>query len=157
MRTASSLIGNIAVRRILFLDFDGVLHPDGFALFSRRDIFEAYALKMPEAEIVVSSTWREDHDLEGLKSYFSPPVRDRIIGATPSLEDGYECGGRQREIQAYLESAGLDGTNCSWVALDDMPLFFEDDCPNLVLTDSTRGFTESDGDSLLEWYRNALG
>ena len=143
------------MRKILFLDFDGVLHPDGIALFSKLALFEEYLLKMPEVEVVVSSTWRETDPLHKLQGYFSASVRDRITGVTPSLEDGYECGGRQREILAFLDSAGLNDTNSSWVALDDMALFFEDDCPCLVLTDSTQGFTESNGESLLESYERA--
>ena len=67
-----------------------------------------------------------------------------------------ECGGRQREIQTFLDSANLNSENASWVALDDMPLFFEDGYPNLILTDSSRGFDESNGDALLAWYKNAL-
>jgi hypothetical protein len=144
------------MRKILFLDFDGVLHSDGSGSFSKLDLFEECLSKMPEVEIVISSTWRETDSIEQLRNYFSAHVRDRIIGITPSLEGGYECGGRQREIEAFLGSAGLDGENASWVALDDIPLFFEDDCPNLVLADSSQGFTESNGKSLLEWYESAF-
>lgn len=140
------------MRKILFLDFDGVLHPDGVALFSRLSVFEEFMRRMPAVEIVVSSTWREDHSLDELRNFFPARLRDRIIGVTPSLEDGYECGGRQKEIEAFLHSAGLSKKNCAWVALDDMPLFFESGYPHLVLTDSSQGFTEQDGQSLLEWY-----
>lgn len=143
------------MRKILFLDFDGVLHPDGVALFSQLGVFEEYLSQMPDVEVVISSTWREDHSLEELKKYFSHSVQDRIVGTTPSLEDGYDCGGRQREIQAFLDSASLNSTNCAWIALDDMQLFFESDCPNLIVTDSSKGFTASDGHSLLEWYEQA--
>lgn len=143
------------MKKLLFLDFDGVLHPDGVALFSRLALLEEYLLKMPGVEIVVSSTWREDQTLDELKLHFPESIRDRIIGVTPSLEDGYDCGGRQREIHAFLESAGLDGGNATWVALDDMALFFEDGYPHLVLTDSTRGFDESNGESLMAWYHSA--
>jgi hypothetical protein len=143
------------MKRILFLDFDGVLHPDGVALFSKLRLFEEHVLRMPEVEIVISSTWREDHSLDELRSYFSVPLRDRIIGVTPSLEDGYDCGGRQREIEAFLDSAGCSSDNASWVALDDMPLFFASHYPHLILTDSAQGFTESNGQALLQWYERS--
>jgi hypothetical protein len=39
------------MRKILFLDFDGVLHPDGAGLFSKLGLFEEYLSKMPEAEL----------------------------------------------------------------------------------------------------------
>lgn len=144
------------MRKILFLDFDGVLHPDGIALFSQLPVFENYLQKMPGVEIVISSTWREDHSIEKLRGYFSHFVQSRITGVTPSLDDGYDCGGRQREIHAYLDSAGLSTNNCSWVALDDMALFFETGYPHLLLTDSSKGFTEANGDALLEWYKSTV-
>ncbi len=140
------------MKKILFLDFDGVLHPDGVGLFSKLALFEAYLLRMPDVEVVISSTWREDHDLEALRCFFSANVRDKIIGVTPSLDDGFDGGGRQREIHAYLDAAGLSTKNASWVALDDMQMFFENDYPHLILTDSARGFDEENGDALLAWY-----
>lgn len=143
------------MKKILFLDFDGVLHSDGIALFSRLGLLEEYLLKMPEIEIVISSTWRETQGLDELKNYFSPSLRDKITGVTPSLEDGYDCGGRQREIHAFLDSAGLNAGNATWVALDDMALFFEDGYPHLILADSSTGFDESNGNSLLAWYNGA--
>lgn len=91
---------SIQMRRIIFVDFDGVLHPDGVALFSRLPMFESLLARMPDAEVVVSSTWREDHTLEQLRQFPSPDLRRRITGVTPSLEGGYDIGGRQMEIQS---------------------------------------------------------
>jgi hypothetical protein len=144
------------MRKILFLDFDGVLHPDGAGLFSKLGLFEEYLSKMPEAEIVISSSWRETNSLEDLKANFSASLHGRIIGITPRLDDGYDSGGRQREIEAFLKIARLNSSNSSWVALDDTRLFFEDDCAFLVLTDPNQGFREIDGIALLEWYEKAL-
>ncbi|WP_205895069.1 HAD domain-containing protein [Metapseudomonas otitidis] len=55
---------------ILFLDFDGVLHPeyDGQAtpadvVFCHLPRFEAVMRDHPEVEIVISSTWREQFPL----------------------------------------------------------------------------------------------
>jgi hypothetical protein len=140
------------MRKIIFLDFDGVLHPDGVGLFSQLPLFESFLSKMPGAEVVVSSTWREDHTLEELRQFFSPALRNRISGVTPSLDGGYDLGGRQKEIQSYLTTANLDDNDCSWVALDDIALFFEDSCKNLVLTDSSNGFTAQEGEKLVAWY-----
>ena len=110
---------------------------------------------MPDAEVVVSSTWREDHTLDQLRGFFSQPLRNRISGVTPSLDDGYEIGGRQKEILSYLSNEGLSDTTCYWVALDDIAMFFEDSCQNLVLTDSSIGFTEQEGEQLIAWYKRA--
>ena len=143
------------MRKIIFLDFDGVLHPDGIAKFSRLPILERFLFEMPDAEVVVSSTWREDHTLDQLRGFFSPPLRSRISGVTPSLDDGYEIGERQKEILSYLSNEGLSDTTCYWVALDDIAMFFEDSCQNLVLTDSSIGFTEQEGEQLIAWYKRA--
>jgi hypothetical protein len=140
------------MKKIIFLDFDGVLHPDGEGLFSQREIFESYLLKMPDVEVIVSSTWREDYDLNALREFFSPSVRHQIQGVTPVLEDGCDQGGRQREIHAYLEAAGLNDKNATWVVLDDMAMFFEAGYPYVILTESTRGFDDSNGETLLRWY-----
>jgi len=61
------------MRKIIFLDFDGVLHPDGVGLFSRLPLLESFLSRMPEAEIVVSSTWREDHTLDELRQFVFTP------------------------------------------------------------------------------------
>lgn len=143
------------MRKIIFLDFDGVLHPDGVGLFSQLPLFESFLSKMPEAEVVVSSTWREDHTLEELRRFFSPALRSRISGVTPSLDDGYDLGGRQKEIQSYLTTENINDNDCDWVALDDIALFFEDSCQRLVLTDSSKGFTEQEGERLVAWYNHA--
>lgn len=58
---------------ILFLDFDGVLHPeyDGQAtpadvVFCHLPRFEAVMRDHPEVEIVISSMWREQFPLDAL-------------------------------------------------------------------------------------------
>ena len=42
------------MHKFLFLDFDGVLHPDGEPDFCRRELFEQYLLAMPEVRIVIA-------------------------------------------------------------------------------------------------------
>ena len=138
------------MRKIIFLDFDGVLHPDGIGLFSQLGVFEECVLRMKDVEIVISSSWRETDTLDQLRSHFTHLLQERIVGITPSLDDGYDSGGRQREIETFLDSAGLNKQNCFWIALDDTQLFFDDDYPNLLLTDASQGFTASDSQSLLE-------
>ena len=73
------------MKKILFLDFDGVLHGEWDALFSKRELFEHYLQQMPQVDIVISSTWRELYSLERLKEHFHISLRDRIIGVTPIL------------------------------------------------------------------------
>ncbi len=141
------------MRHLLFLDFDGVLHPDGEAVFSCREVLESYLLGMPDVDIVISSTWREDYSLPELQAFFSPSLHDRIIGVTPTLETGYDRGGRQREIEAYLQVWDVRSSSVSWVALDDLRHFFDDDCPCLIWVDPAKGFSHVEGKRLLAWYR----
>jgi hypothetical protein len=144
------------MRKILFLDFDGVLHPDGVGTFSKLSDFEQCVIEMTELEIIISSSWRETHSFEKLKNIFPDSLREKIVGITPSLQDGYESGGRQREIEAFLATAGLNSTNASWVALDDMASFFYSDCPFLILTKSEEGFGGREHKALLDWYKNSI-
>lgn len=145
------------MHKFLFLDFDGVLHPDGEPDFCRRELFEQYLLAMPEVRIVISSTWREDYPLPALRNIFCPSLQDRILGVTPVLEVGFDRGGRQREIEAWLSSWDMQGRPYVWVALDDWRPFFDEICPELILVDACTGFREQDGQQLLSWYQGVSG
>jgi len=67
---------------ILFLDFDGVLHPMNRAtgVFSLLPHFEQVMRDYPGVDIVVSSTWRETYSIEELRSVFP-----KISGAAWSM------------------------------------------------------------------------
>lgn len=140
------------MRKILFLDIDGVLHGDLNERLSRVGLFESYLQRLPEVEIVFSSTWREDYTLDELRELFAESLRAQVIGATPVLECGYDRGGRSREIEAWLAAEGLGHDSARWLALDDWPHLFDDAYPCLHLTDGKHGFAERDGEALLAWF-----
>ena len=102
---------------LIFLDFDGVLRRKQSPLY-RLDadclgLFEQAVRKLPDAEIVITSTWREAFSLERMRGLFSPDISARIVGATPidrRREDHY----RYREVLAYLKRNGKSGV--PWVA-----------------------------------------
>ncbi len=76
---------------ILFLDFDGVLHPfpkpnDPAQLFVNLDRLEGVFREYPDMQIVVSSTWRESHTLLELKALFSSDLRGRVIDVLPRIQ-----------------------------------------------------------------------
>lgn len=108
---------------ILFLDFDGVLHPAGGAAaderFSRLPLLEAL-LREPEFQqvaVVIASTWREAYSLTSLARYFAEDIRPRIIGVTPTLEDDNDDEFlRYREIRAWLNH---HPEVQRWAVLDD--------------------------------------
>ncbi|WP_342133673.1 HAD domain-containing protein, partial [Hydrogenophaga sp. OTU3427] len=71
---------------ILFLDFDGVLHPE-FSHESRHfcclPVLEQVVRQLQDCEVVISSTWRLDFPLDRLREKFSSDLAARVVGATP--------------------------------------------------------------------------
>lgn len=140
--------GYLNLEKILFLDFDGVLHPEGcdsdmhFCFMS--NFCETVRAVDPDGElpIVVSSMWRFDDDIAALRANFPVDIGRQIIGVTPDLpkrqEIGWErkgaapsrLGQRQREIEAWM----LQNSPCGeWLAIDDRPSWFDLTCPNLFV------------------------
>jgi hypothetical protein len=129
---------------IIFLDFDGVLHP--FLTRSSTDAFcymprlEKVLREFPSVRIVIASTQREVVPLPLLKEQFAPDIAARIVGVTPIVEirdAGDVAGSRHREILMYL-----NGSDTDWLALDDDASLFPTDCPELVVCDD--GFQETE-------------
>lgn len=142
---------------ILFLDFDGVLHPF-FPLPDRTDEENAYFAYWPRllavlddhpcVEIVVSSSWRLISP-EKWHAEVPESLKQRIAGKTPEIvqktRKQYPVGYmpepiRYLEIQKYLRSTRqADGP---WIALDDDPLLFPADCQNLIICQEGFGAAE---------------
>ncbi len=70
---------------IVFLDFDGVLHPEGCD--SRHHGMHADALAkvllQTDARVVVSSTWRLTRSIPALKSSMGAALGSLVLGKTP--------------------------------------------------------------------------
>ncbi len=135
---------------ILFLDFDGVLHPDGFRYpvkdfryFNLLPKLESLLRLYPHVRIVVSSLWRLRMGLPELREIFSPDIRDRVVDTTPlplRYDDAiYILDFREREIVRWLEANG--GIDQPWVALDDAPFLRHLD--RLVACNSVVGFDDT--------------
>lgn len=122
--------------KLLFLDFDGVLHRGTSGTFRKADLLLPLLNGNPELSIVLTTDWRLAESLSGLKDWLLPPLAARVVGATPQLPAG--PWQRQREIERWL-----GGRRPVFVALDDTPSLFEPGWPPLVLTDPKEGLTNA--------------
>jgi hypothetical protein len=118
---------------VLFLDFDGVLHPGLTDTFCHRDNLEHLLRANPTVDVVISSDWRRA-DLTYLQGVFSEDVRERIIGRTGYV-DGLHA--RHEEIMAFCRTHNI----VRWLAVDDDATLFPPGCPNLFLLDGRQGLT----------------
>lgn len=140
-------------RCILFLDFDGVLHPRPIFgrpgetdLFCSLHLLEDVLRQVPQVEVVISSSWREDHPLDEIRQYFSEDLRDRIVGMTPMPGEDIELAPldlvdfpRHTQCVAWLVRRRSAGTR--WLAVDDDAEHFAPRCAQLLLVDGSVGLT----------------
>jgi hypothetical protein len=118
---------------VLYLDFDGVLHPNevyqtkrgivlrapGHALFEHVPILERLLSPHPEVRIVLSTSWVIAKGFTFARNQLSASLRTRVIGAT--FHQRYmrrdEFANMSRGMQIYSDSTrrGAGG----WIALDD--------------------------------------
>jgi len=142
---------------LIFLDIDGVLHPnivhDPELLLIHRPTLEAVLRARPDADIVISSTWRTTRTLAELRALFSADIAPRIISVTPHWtevqdDDSWGAYVRQAEIEAWLRANGCPWRE--WVAVDDQPALFRPFCKNLVQTCGATGLDEATCVTLLE-------
>jgi hypothetical protein len=126
------------MNKLLFLDFDGVLHPNFSRegeYFSRLDLLlESLVGNTSGLEIIVSSSWRFHFTFEEILGYLPNQLRDLVSGATPEVEPGRHQ--RYREIRAHLNEYGRI---VSWRALDDDLRGFPKHCPQLIACDGRIG------------------
>ena len=133
--------------KLLFLDFDGVLHPSHFAgenPFSRAALLEQ-TLALFSPKIVISSSWRFTHPLEKLQKTVPDFISAHIIGATGAAVVGKHP--RFIEIQNYLRGYGP----VDWKALDDSYWEFPNPCPRLIKCNPNTGITERQILELNQW------
>lgn len=146
---------------LIFLDFDGVLHPytsEDAVLFVKRPIFHEILRALPDARVVVSSSWKhEGHSLDALRKMICGDATEfshRVIGTTPmveieigSLPDRYRHS-RWQEIRAWRREN--DEWETPFICLDDKAVLFPDECPNLYLTQGAWGLMPCDIPRILE-------
>ena len=134
--------------KILFLDFDGVLHPTGAntVKFTRLPVLETF-LSEPAArsiQVVITSTWRDAYSIGTLRGFFSEGIRPRILGCTEPLDEYLSEYQREEEIKGWIN--GYPSAIERWVVLDDDRLHFSPAFhKHVIFTDSSVGL---DGGSI---------
>ena len=133
--------------KLLFLDFDGVLHPSHFAgqaPFSRAHLLEE-TLAQFAPKIVVSSSWRFTHSLLKLQKSLPTAIGQLIIDATSTAIIGKYP--RYQEIQNYLSGYGP----ADWRALDDSYWEFPQTCSKLIRCNPNTGIADKQVLELQQW------
>jgi hypothetical protein len=145
---------------ILFLDFDGVTHPEFCSYddyFCKLPLIEEVLREFPNVEIVVSSTWRLEFEDEAestaqMKKHFSFDIAPRVAGVTPDLrspERKRELSKwlerpRDRECMAWLHRYRTPQT--PWIAHDDTQEWFGQNTAQVMIIDGSTGFTQEHED-----------
>lgn len=137
---------------ILFLDFDGVLHPltaEGTELFSCLPKLWTLLRRHPEIEVVFSTAWRERLSLAIMTKYVTQGggedlVPSRFIGATPhDIDHDANCESRLTECLSWLSENGRELE--PWIAVDDMGILFgRRPAPNIYLVNPDHGLRDHD-------------
>lgn len=139
---------------VLYLDFDGPLHPNevyqtksgivlrapGHKLFENVPILESILERYPTVRIVLSTSWVVAKGFEFARSQLSPMLQERVIGATfhrRYMRKG-EFTNMSRGMQIYSDSTRR--STGGWVALDDDSFGWPRAClDRLVCCDETAG------------------
>lgn len=121
---------------ILFLDFDGVLHPDSVymgssgpllrapgALFMWASILESQLLQFADINIVLSTSWVRQLDFSRAKKKLPAALRERVVGSTwhSSMAKGWadqnwwDQASRYQQIMRYVNRTNTT----QWLAVDD--------------------------------------
>jgi hypothetical protein len=132
----------------MFLDIDGVLHPEGVmapAYFQHLSRLEDVLRRHPTVDVVISSTWRESHTLAKLKCRFAEDIASQVIDTTPTAPDqtlpvSLRAYRRQAEIETWLRRHQRVWED--WIAIDDKPWLFRPFCPNLIVIPGQTGLTD---------------
>ena len=158
---------------ILFLDYDGVLHPDSAYLIKGRPVLKSegdlfmWAPLLIEAlsgnlhvQIVLSTSWARQFGFSRARRWLPAEIKHRVIGATWHSQMGrhqeaeHRLGStwwdevdRYQQIKRYVTRAELGN---DWLAIDDQPgNWAARDLDKLVHVDGETGLSDTDAMNLL--------
>lgn len=141
---------------ILFLDFDGVLHPEDrdAVAFCQAHLLWQILRACPHVQVVFSTSWREVQSMNELVEFVThgggEDLRPRFIGTTPKVITDPQANfhrSREAECLAWLEMNGHIET--PWLAIDDIDHWFSPSSTNLHLTNYKVGLTDADVEAII--------
>lgn len=131
--------------RILFLDFDGVIHPvdaSSQQLFCWIPTLRHLLSDFPDVRIVVHSSWRYEYSDDEIRQLLSP-IAERFAGTAPRMR-------REQAIETVLQSNKQLVT--SYLVLDDDPREFAGGTLDVLFCESSTGISaEPVQQSLFAW------
>ena len=131
-------------RPIVFLDFDGVLHPADYLNFSTingelvlaNDVRFCWAkalwnlIREFDCQLVIHSSWRNSYTLEQLRNFLPVELGMRVVAITTG-------NNRYQSILGYVEKSEV----ASYIILDDAADEFPNDCVELLLCKDDKGIS----------------
>lgn len=145
---------------LIFLDFDGPLHPDavyrskgqivlradGRQLFEHASILVDILVPFPDVKIVLSTSWVRVLGFDKAKSYLPLDLQQKVVGATYHSSMDHEKPGRFeaisrfQQISQYVRRHDIQ----EWIALDNDDLGWpEEQRHRLVHVDDWLGLFEA--------------
>ena len=160
---------NLDFSSVLFLDIDGVLHPEVCEPHDHFCFAPAFCEIIhsidPEGTlpIVITSMWRHTHSIDELGSNFSEAVASQIVGVTSNFAKfnperihaltlkmnalsgvSSRPAYRQIEVMDWMADHAPSGR---WLAIDDHAEYFEEDCRHLFEVTLNNGAVDPKGAS----------
>jgi HAD domain in Swiss Army Knife RNA repair proteins len=135
------------VKKTIFLDFDGVLHPTSagaHAYFCQANLL-AEVVKTYKPNVVVSSSWRFHFSIIEILQRLPEEISNAIVGFTGDAYIGRHA--RWNEIQKYCVQHKV----VAWVALDDSTFEFPSPCEQLIACNPNIGLSAGQIEVLSDW------
>ncbi|RWA52290.1 hypothetical protein AU476_18220 [Cupriavidus sp. UYMSc13B] len=168
---------------LLFLDYDGVLHPDAAyyvpskrgsrielradgELFMWMPILEGILEPYSNVKIVLSTSWVRELGFSKAKGFLSPRLKSRVIGGTWHSkmsrhgEGSHRVDDRWSELSRYQQIANYIRTKKPsepWIAIDDdIEDWDQSVAHRLVATDGDTGLSDLATQALLRTLLNTI-
>jgi len=136
---------------VVFLDIDGVLHPDMSPTedeFSCVEAFERAVSRYQEVDIVITGPRRLSMGLDRLRSKFSVGFANRIVGVTPDLsgEEDAADPSLERTVWMAKNRSATPAQENRWIGVGPLRAFSgEEPVDHVLLVSPQVGFTDEDG------------